>query len=72
MTDSPTLRDLADYLITEGQRCDQNGPTRHGHMLRLAGATLTEFEGLIPKLSSLTSMMAEISRLERELAARNV
>jgi len=47
-----------------GEMLDAFGPTPDGELMRLAGATLIEFEQLMGKLVHLE---AEVRRLEREI-----
>lgn len=64
---TPTLRDLADWLRTEAEM----KPDIHSSfMLRLAAATIIEMEAMLSKLENLSGTLAEITRLEQELARR--
>lgn len=59
---TPSLKQLADWCITEAGIVDAMGPTDAGDKLRLIGSVLTRFESeLLPALENLS---AEVRRLE--------
>jgi len=64
LTNTPTIASLAAQLKMRGEMLDAFGPTPDGELMRLAGATLIEFEQLMGKLVHLE---AEVRRLEREI-----
>lgn len=67
-----TLRDIADWLTTQALIAPEGKGETYPAMLRLAASTIVQFEGMIHQLNGISGMLAEINRLERELAARNV
>lgn len=70
--DKVSLRDLADWLSTQALIAPEGKGETYPAMLRLAASTIVGFEGMIHQLDSISGMLAEINRLERELAARSV
>lgn len=59
-----SLASLAAQLKMRGEMLDAFGPTDDGQLMRLAGATIIEFEQL---MGQLVHLEAEVRRLEREI-----
>lgn len=65
-----SIAQLAAWLHLEASNHDAFGPTAAGDRLRLAASLLVEMERFCN--TTITSMQADVNRLERELAWRQV
>ena len=59
-----SIASLAAQLKMRGEMLDAFGPTDDGELMRLAAATLTEFEHL---MNQVVHLEAEVRRLSREI-----
>ena len=62
-----TIGALGKELVMRGEMLDAFGDTYDGHLMRLGGAVIIEFESMMQKVAYLE---AEVRRIERENANR--
>lgn len=60
-----SIASLAAQLKMRGEMLDAFGPTDDGELMRLAAATLTEFEAMFNK--QMAELSAEVRRLETQI-----